>query len=251
MLSTRLSAIAAKIPAGSRLADIGSDHALLPVSLAENGTIARGIAGEVNPGPYEAAQRQVREAGVGKLIDVRKGDGLSVLTPGEVDVISIAGMGGSLIVSILEAHPDRLEGVNRLVLQPNVGEDQVRKYFLTHNWILSSEELLEEDGKLYEVLTADKHPDAERLNEEFYRERTIGRSCQLDREWLLRLGPYLVEAGGVVFHSKWERELAKWRRIEKQLTESELPASQAKREEVRHNIAKIEEVLACTGMDRR
>jgi len=307
-LSIRLAAIAARVPASSRLADIGSDHALLPVYLAEQGKLAAGIAGEVNPGPYEAARRQVRESGVEDRIEVRKGDGLAVLAPGEVDVITIAGMGGGLIVSILEAGADRLAGVRLLVLQPNVGEDQVRRYLLANDWLLAAEEILEEDGKIYEILTAERHPDARRLNAELYRERTItaragenravaaiepgtsgtveagtsskvearagenrmvtaieaGTSCTvgagasgaaganassccaLDRDGLLRFGPFLAAAGGEVFHRKWQRELAKWERVERQLAESALSASAARREEVQRGIAKIKEVLACT-----
>ncbi|MEO3947415.1 tRNA (adenine(22)-N(1))-methyltransferase TrmK [Gorillibacterium sp. CAU 1737] len=244
-LSNRLTAIAGQVPDGSRLADIGSDHALLPVFLAERGRILQAVAGEVNPGPYDAARRQVSMAGLEKKVDVRQGDGLSVLRPGEVDVITIAGMGGSLIVSILEANPDRLEGVQRLVLQPNVGEDQVRRYLLANGWLLLGEQLLEEDGKSYEILTAERHPDADRLNEEVYRERELSPSCRLAKEELLRFGPFLVEAKGPVFSRKWERELTKWKRVGQQLTESELPASQEKREEVAHTIRLLEEVLAC------
>lgn len=266
-LSIRLTAIADRVPAGSRLADIGSDHALLPVYLAERGKIAAGIAGEVNGGPYEAACCQVRESGLESLISVRKGDGLAVLAPGEADVVTVAGMGGALIVSILEAGEDQLAGVQRLVLQPNVGEDQVRRYLLANGWWLADEVILEEDGKIYEILVAERREDAAERNEALYRERAVGGTGGrleagspsttgdpadpagdgvLDREALLRFGPYLIAAGGEVFRRKWRRELEKWRRVERQLAESALPASAERREAVRRDIAKIEEVLACS-----
>ena len=77
-----------------RLADIGSDHALPPVAAVESGATIQAIAGEVNPGPYDAAVKQVIESGMTEVISVRRGDGLNVLSVGEADVITIAGMGG-------------------------------------------------------------------------------------------------------------------------------------------------------------
>src|SRR5690606_19253288 len=84
-LSKRLQCIADQIPTGSRLADIGSDHALLPTYLAEQKRISFAVAGEVNTGPMKAAQRQVAAAGMGSIVNVRLGNGLEVIQEGEVD----------------------------------------------------------------------------------------------------------------------------------------------------------------------
>ncbi|MCZ8518733.1 MULTISPECIES: tRNA (adenine(22)-N(1))-methyltransferase [Paenibacillus] len=246
-LSQRLQTIAKEVPAGSRLADIGSDHALLPSFLAQQGIIAGGVAGEVNEGPRDAAARQVRSAGLSGRIDVRLGDGLAVLSPGEVDVVTIAGMGGVLIASILEEGKSKLEGVKRLILQPNVGEGAVRQWLLDEGWVLIREQILEEDGKRYEVLTAVRSDEADRTNEEVYKPQVLREGLTADRELLLKLGPYLLQEASPVWSAKWRDELQKLEMIVSRLGQSELEASKEKQAEIRREIEVMEEVLAaCT-----
>ncbi len=246
-LSKRLEMIAEEVPPGSRLADIGSDHALLPIYLAERGAIVRGIAGEVNAGPRDAADRNVRAHGMAGLIDVRLGDGLSVVKAGEADVVTIAGMGGALIASILGQGLDKLSGVRRLVLQPNVGEFIVREWLYAHGWVLTGERILEEDGKIYEILTAVPEGDAPLTNSKLYRERRWpGEQAAAGRELLLKLGPYLTDQAPPVWAAKWERELDKLQMIADQLGNSNAEASQQKRTELLNEMEQIREVLRCS-----
>ncbi|WP_040948391.1 tRNA (adenine(22)-N(1))-methyltransferase [Gorillibacterium massiliense] len=242
ILSNRLKQIAERVPAGSKLADIGSDHALLPVYLVQSGAIPAAIAGEVNPGPYAAAMQQVRDAGLTAAIQVRRGDGLSVLQPDEVETITIAGMGGSLIVKILSAGEDKLGVVKRLVLQPNVGEEFVRRYLVEKEWLLTEEAILEEDGKIYEILVAERNNDVQRKNERLY---------DANPSMLLKMGPFLLQEASPVFVQKWHGEIAKLERISEQLDESELAASKAKKQELDREIQTLKEVLlACTQKDK-
>ncbi|CAG7620162.1 tRNA (adenine(22)-N(1))-methyltransferase [Paenibacillus allorhizosphaerae] len=249
-LSKRLEMIAEEVPAGSRLADIGSDHALLPAYLAERGTIVNAVAGEVNPGPFEAAAKQVRSSGLEHRIDVRRGDGLEVIAPGEVDVITIAGMGGALIVSILEAGKPKLEGVTRLVLQPNVGESLVRAWLLEHNWALIGERIVEEDDKIYEILTAIAPGQGDMTNARIYEPLALSGKTIADRNVLLKMGPYLVREASSVWVKKWRFELEKLDKICAALGRSELDASRQKEDEFRQEMRTIEEVLACTQKAR-
>ncbi|WP_284638715.1 tRNA (adenine(22)-N(1))-methyltransferase [Paenibacillus silviterrae] len=244
-LSKRLECIARQVPDGSRMADIGSDHALLPSWLAERGSITFAVAGEVNEGPRDAALRQVKAAGLQKLIDVRLGDGLEVIEPGEVDVITIAGMGGTLIASILEAGAAKLEGVRRLVLQPNVGEDNVRRWLVQHGWVLIQEQILEEDGKIYEILTAVPESAADITNLKLYEPFQLGENVKLSENRLLLMGPYLVREGSPVLIKKWEAEIKKLQMIERQLGQSDNPASREKERELQEEMHAIREVLAC------
>lgn len=251
-LSKRLEMIAQEVPAGSRLADIGSDHALLPSFLAEQGTILRGVAGEVNAGPFDAALKQVRSAGLDGIIDVRLGDGLQVVLPGEVDVITIAGMGGTLIASILEAGKSKLAGVRRLVLQPNVGESNVRQWLLDHEWVLTGERIMEEDGKTYEILTAVPTELAPYSNDELYESRALPGGLMADRQLMLQMGPFLLREASQVWIDKWLSELDKLNRICERLSHSELEASRSKEAEIMREIQRFKEVLEqCTPKDKR
>jgi len=242
-LSKRLQMIADRVPRGARLADIGSDHALLPVFLAQSGVVERAVAGEVNPGPLEAAKRQVAESGQGRTVDVRGGNGLAVIGVGEVDAITIAGMGGGLIATILEEGKTKLDGVRRLILQPNVGEELVRRWLDGEGWLLTSEAIVEEDGKIYEILTAERGG-AEALAA-LYAPRALEGGLTLDKLRLQQLGPFLVEQKDDIWFRKWASELDKLAMIRGQLALSESEASKSKALELEREINEIREVLLC------
>ncbi|OKP97200.1 class I SAM-dependent methyltransferase [Paenibacillus sp. P46E] len=247
-LSNRLQLVLEQIPQGSVVADIGSDHALLPVAAVGSGRVRSAIAGEVNPGPFEAARRGVAEAGLGKAIAVRRGDGLEVLEPGEVDCITIAGMGGALIASILDRglNLGKLEGVKTLALQPNVGEDILRRWLLNHGWVLTAEHILEEDGKIYEILTAVREAAAAGItNEQLYQELRLSSGVVCDRELLLEMGPWLLQAPNEAFFSKWQGEIDKLEGILTSLSRSELESAEEKRGKIKAQIRRITEVLEC------
>jgi tRNA (adenine22-N1)-methyltransferase len=135
------------------LADIGTDHAYLPVYLVANGVIPRAIAADLMSGPLEAARTTVLVAGLEEKIALRLGSGLSVLVPGEAATVSICGMGGPLIAQILEDGP--LGGVERLVLQPMGGEERLRRWLAQNGWRLVAEQLVEDSGRLYLVAVAE------------------------------------------------------------------------------------------------
>ena len=154
-LDARLSAVAALVPSGCRAADIGSDHAYLAMALWQAGKVSRMIAADKHEGPCRAAQRTLAAAGLSADIPVRQGDGLSVLAPGEVDTVCIAGMGGALIAAILAAASKVVERLQRLVLQPMNDAPLLRRWLYEHDWHLAAETLAEADGRLYEILAAE------------------------------------------------------------------------------------------------
>jgi tRNA (adenine22-N1)-methyltransferase len=253
-LSKRLRLVADYIPDGAALADIGSDHALLPVYLLQSGKISKAIAGEVNPGPFKAAQKAALAAGLADRLSVRRGDGLAVLEPGEADTITIAGMGGALMSSILEAGRanGKLQGVCHLVLQPNIGEDAVRAWLLEHNWYLTHETILEEDGKIYEVLHAVRDAEAALKNEALYDGAFLPLPFEqeLKKVILIRMGPHLLRQPTAVLIAKWQSEIIKLERICGQMAESSVQESLAKREQFRKEIDLLKEVLACLPTDK-
>ncbi|MBQ7088069.1 MAG: SAM-dependent methyltransferase [Clostridia bacterium] len=154
-LDKRLSAVAALVRQGSRLADIGTDHAYLPVHLVQSGVCPSAIASDIGAGPLEAAHRTVTENGLTSEITLRLGDGLATVSAGEVEDIAIAGMGGETIAAILEAAPwVQNEGI-RLILQPMTRAEDLRRWLLSHGFSVLEEHLIRDKHHLYPVLAAE------------------------------------------------------------------------------------------------
>lgn len=154
-LPKRLQAVVSLIPPGKRVADIGTDHALLPIYLVQSGTALSVIASDINEGPFQRARTIVGLQGLEDSIDVRLGSGLEILEPGEVDVIVISGLGGYTMVDIFNARPEVLEQVDTLVLSPASHEAEVRRWLLNNGWRLNDEELVMDQGKIYQVIGAE------------------------------------------------------------------------------------------------
>ncbi|MBP2626343.1 MAG: hypothetical protein H6Q68_1054 [Firmicutes bacterium] len=155
-LSGRLAALAAFVPQGARMADIGTDHAYLPIELVQKNIAISAVAGDVHIGPYQAAKDNIEGLGLHNKISVRFGDGLSVLSPGEVDTVIIAGMGGSTIIEILNSNPEITSTLSRLILQPMVATATVRRWLSTNKWRIIDEALVQDDGRLYEIVVAEQ-----------------------------------------------------------------------------------------------
>lgn len=154
-LDKRLSAVAALVRQGSRLADIGTDHAYLPVHLVQAGVCPSAIASDIGAGPLDAARRTVTENGLTSEITLRLGNGLATVSAGEVEDIAIAGMGGETIAAILEAAPwVQNEGI-RLILQPMTRAEDLRRWLLTHGFTVIEEHLITDGRHLYPVLAAE------------------------------------------------------------------------------------------------
>lgn len=151
MLTPRLKLIADLVE-GKTVADIGTDHAYIPIHLMKNGRCDRVIASDVNKGPSEIAKNHIKSEGL--EIEVRTGSGLSVLMPGEVQDIIIAGMGGKLICEILEANAE-VAKKSRLILQPMNGQYELRTFLLKEGYNISYEDLALEGFKVYNVIVCD------------------------------------------------------------------------------------------------
>ncbi|WP_414050269.1 tRNA (adenine(22)-N(1))-methyltransferase [Macrococcus animalis] len=171
------------------LADIGSDHAYLPLYALENNQIKRAVAGEVVKGPFEAAVNNVSKYGVENVIDVRLGNGLEVIQPGEVDVITICGMGGPLIADIIWTGKEKLVNAPRLILQSNIHSEAVRKTLVTIGYEVIAEEIMKDKKHTYEIIVAEKA------------ETFVNYSSKE-----LKFGPILLNNKSEVFIEKWDRE---------------------------------------------
>ena len=151
-ISERLQTIADMVDKGNCAADIGTDHAFVPIELVRRGTVKRAIASDVGTGPIERAKAHVRVAEYTDVIDCRVGDGLKTLKPGEADAIVIAGMGGLLMCRILTEGADVLSGTEQLILSPHTEIPEVRRTAAELGFCIDREKMLSEDGKFYTVM---------------------------------------------------------------------------------------------------
>ena len=221
MISKRLELVASFVPQGSILLDVGSDHAYLPIDLVERGQIEGAIAGEVVEGPYQSAVKNVEAHGLKEKIQVRLANGLAAFEEeDQVTVITIAGMGGRLIATILEEGLDKLSNIQRLILQPNNREDDLRIWLQDHGFRIVAESILEEAGKFYEILVVE------------------AGKMELSASDV-RFGPFLSKEVSPVFVQKWQKEATKLEFALSQIPEKNL----AERQILADKIQAIKEVL--------
>lgn len=234
-LSERLQAVSRHVPQGAKLADIGSDHAYLPVYLIEHGMIERAIAGEINDGPLLSALENIKANGFANQIQAKKGSGLAVLkNEADIDTVTIAGMGGPLIAAILDEGKEHLSTIKRLILQPNVAADRIRQWLYREGWDLVREEILEEDGHIYEVLVAEPGSGNAAYSAD---------PNQLEKE--IWLGPILMSQKHSAFQKKWKWEYEQMKRIEDSLSKAKDKEAVSDRlKEVRQKITWLEEVVS-------
>lgn len=153
-LSKRLSAVASMVTEGNRLVDVGCDHGYLPLYLYLNKKIPSAIAMDVRPGPLSRAREHIAEYGLEKYIETRLSDGLSALSPGEGDTLTVAGMGGPLMERILMAKEEVRESFQELILQPQSDIPHFRRFLREIGWEIIEEEIVLEDGKFYPMMKA-------------------------------------------------------------------------------------------------
>ena len=226
-LSARLACVASLVPAGARVADIGSDHAYLPAALVLDGKIDFAIAGEVVKGPYENAVHEIKDHQLEGKVVPRLADGLAAIEPADkVDTITIAGMGGSLIASILEKDKNKLTGIKRLVLQPNVGESQLREWLMNNHYQIMTEKIIEEDNHIYEIIVAEPSVVPFRYS-----------------KYELDFGPFLLENKGPIFKKKWQEYLQREAHVIDQMQKAQQPPVK-KINEINQFLSQVKEAIA-------
>lgn len=208
---------------GDTLADIGSDHAFLPMYALEQGQIKSAIAGEVIPGPYTSAVKSVERHGFQQQIDIRLGDGLTILKPevDSVDTVTICGMGGPLIAKILTQGFQHIPNRPRLVLQSNIQSEPIRQFLQLNGYQIVTETLIKERAHIYEIIVADP-----------------GDMSLSARD--LKFGPFLHPTPSELFVEKWTREIEALEDIKKQL---DPVRHQARYDEITRQENEIKEVL--------
>lgn len=225
-LSRRLQKIAALVSEGNRLADVGTDHAYVPIWLWEQGRIPGAVAMDIGRGPLERADAHIREHGAQEVIQTRLSDGLEKLSPGECDTVLIAGMGGQLMKRILLEGRDRLSGVKELVLQPQSDIWVVRHFLKDSGFSIIREEMVCEEGKYYPMLKA------------------VPGEMSWDREVQFVYGGLLLEQAHPVLRQYLLKEEKQKRAIAKKLQENRTEGAAKRLIEVERELELNSEAMA-------
>ncbi len=246
-LSRRLLKISDYVPYDKVIVDIGSDHGLLVSYLIKKGISIFAIAGEVNEGPLLATKKQITNLNLEDRVSVRKGNGLEVIKDKEkVDIIVIAGMGGALITDILDKGKEKLNNIERLILQPNIGEEDVRKWLDDNRWNIIDEEILKENGKIYEIIVAEQRRGK---NDPVY-EIQLKDIFPKGKEDLYKVGPILFQKRSDVLIEKWILELKKIGYVLEQIEKSNIESEKKiKKQEFYFQYQWVNEVIKCLQQD--
>lgn len=153
-LSKRLKVCADMVSKGCRIADIGTDHAYLPIFLAKNKLISKAIASDINKGPLKIAKRNIYDNGLENIIETRLSEGIKNIYENEVDEIIIAGMGGNLISEILDKCKFKNKFNKKFILQPMTCEYDLRLYLCNNGYFIEDEKAILCKNKVYTVMMA-------------------------------------------------------------------------------------------------
>lgn len=153
-LTPRLEAIAEKVSHNAIVADIGTDHAYIPIYLVENNITKTLYACDINQGPINMANQQIEKYGYKNEITTLLGPGLNPIVGMGVENIIIAGMGGVLIKEIIEANREIALQAHKLILQPMIAQEELREYLIQNGFQIIQEDLAQEDRRIYQIIVA-------------------------------------------------------------------------------------------------
>lgn len=240
----RLSAIVEMVPLGATVADIGTDHAYLPVELILQNKVSFAVAGDVHEGPYQAAAATVSQAGLLEKISVRLGNGLTVLRPGEVDTVIIAGMGGSTMIAILAASPSVTAKLKLLILQPMNGAALLRRWLVCQGWLFDDESLVRDDGRIYEIIRVINRTAA---SEEQLRESAVRliEEKGLDESLLYEIGPLLWRNKHPLLRFQLAAKVQSLEIVLGELERSTSLPAVSRAQQYREQLVQLKEILSC------
>ena len=151
-ITPRLEAALEMLTGFDTVADIGCDHGRLTAALLQRHVCNHVIASDVSGPSLDKARKLIEHIGISDRVSFREGDGCSILVPGECDAIALLGMGGTLMVRILEACSVPLSGAKAIVLQPMRAQDDIRRYLHQNGFRIVCDRVVLDHGRLYQVL---------------------------------------------------------------------------------------------------
>ncbi len=225
ILSKRLTTIASLVPAGSRVADVGTDHGYTPIYLVRNGVAVSAIAMDVRKGPLSRAAEHVQEYGLEDKIELRLSNGLDELRADEADTVIISGLGGPLMIDILTRGHEVAQTVDTFVLSPQSDIPGVRVYLREHGYRIDKEVFLKDEGKYYTVMVV-THGDSQpgRYIDDLFGRELLERKDPLLREHL-------------------EKEADRYRQLIPSLESASREETRQRGQKMKEELAYIEEAL--------
>lgn len=225
-LSNRLGTLIKYVPQGSRVIDVGTDHAYVPIYLMKNNIAVSCMATDINKGPLVKAKQNMDKYRISN-IRLKQTSGLQGITEEDGNVIMISGMGGYLIVDILKAAMPVVKAADRLILQPQQDIDQVRKFLHAHGFKIITEDFAKDDDKYYTILVVEKGQESyDKEYEYVYGKCLIEKKLPLFKEWLMKKQDKLEE-------------------IKSHLNENQGKQAEIRIKELEEEIAQIKEVIVC------
>ena len=193
-LSDRLMTVAGFVTKGLKVADIGTDHGYVPIYLVQNGVCPSAIAADINEGPVQRASKHITENGLENYIETRISDGFEKIGVGETECGIIAGMGGELMIHILDQGHDKVQALKELILSPHSEIFLVRKYLHSINYKIIDEKMLIDEGKYYTVIKAIHGRDCEYNESEYrYGKILIDRKDDILKSFILKEMDKIIE----------------------------------------------------------
>ncbi len=181
-MTERLYAVASFVKTGSSVADVGTDHAYIPIYLLTNDVSECAIAMDINHGPLLRAKENIEKFGLENKILTRLSDGLSELMAGECDTVIIAGMGGILINRILDNSKHLYPHIKHYILQPMTAVEETRKFLEQNGFCIENERLAKEENKIYTIISAKRGAMKIENEIDYY----IGRKLKDNKDELLK-----------------------------------------------------------------
>ena len=226
-LSKRLQAVADLVTAHYKLADIGTDHAYIPIYLTQQKKITEAVALDVNEGPLQRAEEHIRENGLEAEIETRLSNGFQALQPGEVQSAVIAGMGGGLVIRILTEGAEVVRKLEECILQPQSEIEKVRAFLLEKGYEFLEEDMVCEDGKYYPMM---KVKPGEMTGESWKPEE-------------LEYGKYLLDTAHPVLKQFLEREIQICHGVLESLAKQDTERAKERRREMEEQIQHVQHIL--------
>lgn len=186
-LNTRLKKVADFVDKNSIVMDIGCDHGKLDIYLVKENIVKKAVATDSKSGPLSNAKENIKQYKLEKQIDIRLGDGLKPYTE-DIDTVIISGMGGRNMIGIFKYVPEKLKHIKTIILSPNNYQIDIKKFLVSNGFIITKEELVEDNKIIYQVI-------------KFVR----GKKRYSKKE--LFFGPMLLKNKNLLFKKYYQKEL--------------------------------------------